>query len=388
MTLPAPTTLPEFNAQFPDEAACVEYLFLVRWGNGFVCPKCGDTHASVIKTRGLIECRNHHQTSVTAGTIMHRSKQPLRTWFYAAFLVSTLTPGISAVQFQKQLGLSRYETAFQLLHKLRAGLVDPEREPLKGEVEVDEAYVGGVEEGRPGRGAETKSLIVVGVEVIRYEVEIPPTSKFYTPGGDNVAEKMRAGRVRMTVIEHADSATLVPWCQKHIAPGSLVVTDGSSAYNPLTKLGYEVEKVFASHKGTKTGHYLPLVHLLISNLKRWYMGTHKGAIMPQHLQAYLNEFTFRFNRRFWRGPAFLRCLGLAVSAEDRPEYLTLYATKHGPEAGGWVHPNPRRVVSDAAVEAIVDDLEEAADDGLRDWIGEHRPEVREKVRRAAERSAG
>lgn len=377
--LPAPTTLPEFMALFPTEEACVEYLFMVRWGAGFACPKCGDPHGSVIKTRGLIECRKGHQTSVTAGTVMHRSKQPLRTWFYGAFLVSTLTPGISALQFQKQLGLSRYETAFQMLHKLRSALVDPEREPLKGEVEVDEAYVGGVEEGRPGRGAETKSLIVVAVGVIRYEA--------IGKDGETPVKKMRAGRVRMSVIPDASSATLVPWVQKNVAAGSHLVTDGSASYNPLTKLGYTVEKVFASHKKVPTGQYLPLVHLIISNLKRWYMGTHKGAILPQHLPAYLNEFTFRFNRRFWRGPAFLRLLGLAVSAESRPEYETLYATKAGEGAGGWVHPNPRRVVTGEAVDALVDDLEEHAEPPLQVWIGGHRDEVRTTVRQAMEARA-
>ena len=177
MNLPAPTTLPEFHALFPNEEACVEYLFLVRWGDGFVCPKCGDTHATVIKTRALVECKNRHQISVTTDTVMHRSKQPLLTWFYAAFLVTTLKPGISALQFQKQLGIGRYETAWNLMHKLKSSLVDPEREPLQGEVEVDEAYVGGVEPGRPGRGAVDKALVVVAVEVVRYEVPGPDGQK-------------------------------------------------------------------------------------------------------------------------------------------------------------------------------------------------------------------
>lgn len=377
MTLPAPTTLPEFDAMFPDEEACIEYLFLVRWGDGFVCPKCGDTHATVIKTRGLVECRRGHQTSVTAGTIMHRTKQPLRTWFYAAFLVTTLKPGISALQFQAQLGIKRNETAWNLLHKLRAGLVDPERTPLSGEVEVDEAYVGGVEEGRPGRGAVDKALVVVAVEVIRWEEE----------GKDGKPiKRMRAGRARMTVIEHADSATLVPWVQKNVAPGSTVVTDGAAAYNPLTKLGYSLQKVFASRKGVKTGDYLPLVGLVTSNLKRVLIGTYKGAVRKHHLQAYLNEFVFRFNRRFWRGPAFLRALGLMVHAEDRPEYDTLYGIREK-EAGAWVHPNPRRVVSDEAVDAIVDDLGDAAEPPLREWMDEHRPEIRQRVREACEASA-
>lgn len=377
MSLPAPTTLPEFHAMFPNEEACVEYLFLVRWGAGFKCPKCGDTHATVLKTRGLVECKNKHQISVTNGTVMHRSKQPLLTWFYAAFLITTLKPGISALQFQKQMGIGRYETAWNLLHKLRAGLVDPDREPLKGEVEVDEAYVGGVEEGRPGRGAIDKALVVVAVEVVRYEV----------PGKDgDLVERIRAGRARMTVIEHADSATLVPWVQKDVEPGALVVTDGSAAYNPLTKLGYGLRKVFASHKGTKTGDYLPLVGLVTSNLKRVLIGTFKGAVRKHHLQAYLNAYVFEFNRRFWRGPSFLRALNLATHVTNWPEYDALYSVKAKGD-GAWVHPNPRRVVIAEAVDAIVDDLEETAEPELQTWISGHRGEVRAKVRHAAEKGA-
>ena len=281
-------------------------------------------------------CGNGHQTSVTAGTMMHRTKQPLLTWFYGAFLVSTLTPGISAVQFQRQLGLSRYETAFQMLHKLRACLVDPAREPLRGEVEVDEAYVGGVEKGRPGRGAETKSIILVGVEVIPYEA--------LGKDRETLVTKIRAGRIRISTVPDLAAATLVPWVQRNVAVGSKVLTDGNSSYNALGSLGYSHERVFASHKKVGTGQYLPLVHLIIVNLKSWLRGTHKGAVLPKHLPAYLNEFTFRFNRRFWRGPAFTRALGLAVHADQRPEYDTLYAAG---EDGGWVHPDAPRAASDA-----------------------------------------
>jgi transposase-like protein len=382
MNLPAPTTLPEFDALFPDEEACVEYLYLVRWGDGFVCPKCGDTHASVIKTRGLVECRKGHQTSVTAGTAMHRSKQSLRTWFYAAFLVSTLKPGISAVQFQGQLGLSRYETAFHMLHKLRSALVAPGREKLRGEVEIDEAFIGGAEEGRPGRGAETKRLVIFAVEVIRW---IAPDPKA-PDDPDRGVEKTKAGRIRVTVIPDASAETLLPWVEANVEKGALVVTDGWAGYNGVKALGYEHKRVLQSSKGVKTGVYLPMVHLIISNLKRVLLGTYKGAISPQHLPAYLNEFVFRFNRRWWRGPSFSRAIGLMAAAEKRPEYDTLYGVK-AKEEGAWVRPNPRRVVSGRVVEVIVGDLEGAADADLREWIGEHRADVREVVRTSCEARA-
>lgn len=379
-TADLPTTLPAFAAMFPDEATCEAYLMRVRWPDGFICPKCRATKGYPVAGRGVMECPQGHQTSATAGTIMHRSKQPLTTWFYGAFLISTLTPGISAVQFQKQLGLTRYETAFQLLHKLRAGLVDPARTPLHGEVEVDELFVGGKEEGRPGRGAESKALVICAVEITRYVVP----SKTDPNAG---VQKSRAGRLRMSVIQDASAETLLPWIQSNIVPGSTIYTDGWAGYSGLARLGYNHQRIRQSHRGVKTGVYLPLVHLLISNLKRELLGTYKGAWRRQHLPAYLNEFVYRFNRRFWRGPAFLRVLGLATTATRWPEYKTLYATKAAPAEGlrRWVHPNPRVKVTDAAVEAIFADLLDAAQGELHAWILNHEKAVRRAIRRSCER---
>ena len=328
-----PQSLLEFQRLFATEEQCADYLHKLRWPEGFVCPRCGSPTGYTLATRRVTECRNGHQVSLTAGTGMHRSKLPLTLWFHGAYLVSTLTPGISALQFQKQLGISRYETAFQLLHKLRSALVAPGREPLHGEVEVDEGFIGGPEEGRPGRGAESKSLVVFGVEIIRYAAPDPRN-----PANPQAqVEKMRAGRVRMNVIPDASAETLIPWCALNIEVGSLVITDGWSGYNDLEKLSYVHQRILQSVKGKKTSAYLPMVHLIVSNLKRWLLGTHKGAVLPRHLPAYLNEFTFRFNRRFWRGPAFHRALGLIIHAEKWPEYDTLYSVAKG-GAGAWVHP--------------------------------------------------
>jgi len=339
----APTTLPEFQRLFADEGASREYIAAVRWPNGFTCPKC-DRAQGWWTARNTIKCTNGHQTSVTAGTVMHRSKLPLATWLYGAFLVSTLTPGISALQFQRQLGIHRYETAFQMLHKLRAALVAPGREKLNREVEVDEGFVGGVEEGRPGRGADRKALVIIAVEVVHWTQ--PQFNK--ETGLTEIVERNRAGRVRLSVIRDASAETLLPWVQANIENGAKVFTDGWAGYNNLEKLGYRHERVLQSCKGKKTGRYLPMVHLIISNLKRWLLGTYKGAVSAKHLPAYLNEFTFRFNRRFWRGPAFLRALGLMVHADARPEYKTLYATG---EEGGWAHPNSEPGRQDGLVES-------------------------------------
>jgi transposase-like protein len=328
----APSTLIQFARTFPTDDACLEFLARMRWPNGFVCPACGSTRASFLKKRRLWECfPNKHQTSVTAGTVLHGTRTSLTTWFYAAYLMSTLTPGISALQLQKQLGIGRYETAFQMLHKLRSALVAPGREQLGGVVEVDECFIGGPEEGRPGRGAETKVLVVVGVEIVEWTA---PDPRF--PDNPDVGiGKHRAGRVRMNIIPDASGKTLIPWVSEKIAKGSTVMTDGWKGYSGLAAAGYQRKIVFQRRMGQPTGEFLPMVHLIISNLKRWLTGTYKGGWQPKHLQAYLNEFTFRFNRRFWRGPAFARALGLATHPVKRATYASLYAAG---DEGGWVHP--------------------------------------------------
>lgn len=374
MTQEAPTTLPQFMRMFPDDEACARYLYKIRYPDGFVCPVCGDTRGYDLLKRRLIECGNGHQISITAHTVMHRTKQPLTTWFYAAYLVSTLTPGISAVQFQRQLGIGRYETAFNMLHKLRAGLVDPERTPLSGRVEVDEAFVGGREDGKPGRGAVDKTLVVIGVEVVPYLKEAKKD-------GPVMAE--RAGRIRAAVIPNAEAATLLPWVQKNVAKGSTVLTDGWAGYNGLAALGYTHERVLQTVQGKKTGHFLPMVHLIVSNLKRWILGTHKGAVLPHHMQAYLNEFVFRFNRRFWRGPAFTRALGLMVSAETWPEYDTLYGVE-ADEQGAWVHPNPAPTEVDELWARVMNILRKQGGDDAVAWALEHEDRLREVVALAAD----
>ena len=353
--LEKPSSLLDFVRMFTTDEACAEYLFRVRHTNGFVCPKCSSQKGWPIAGRGVIECNNGHQVSLKAGTVMHRSRQHLTTWFYAAYLMSTLTPGISALQFQKQLGIKRYETAFNMLHKLRSALVAPEREKLKGEVEVDECYIGGPEEEKPGRSKGKKSLVVVSVEIVRwidtsgrkagrhvtqYDIEGPPERQQRSQADGEPVLRKRAGRVRMTVIPDASAETLLPWIGSNIEKGTKIYTDGWKGYNGLQGGGYSHIRTLQTHKGHKTGKWLPLVHLIVSNLKRWLTGTHKGAVTQKHLQAYLNEFTFRFNRRFWRGPAFLRALGLAVNVNEWPQYDTLYS-------GKWAHPETEKSVPES-----------------------------------------
>lgn len=310
-----PRTVMEFQRRFSTDAAVFKYMIESRWPEGFVCPRCGGREAYWIETRALLQCKRcSYQASLTAGTVLHRSKMPLRAWFYAAWLVTTQTPGMSAVQFARQLGIKNYETAFTMLHKLRAAMVKEGREPLREVVEVDETYVGGKKAGPGGRGARGKAIVAGAVEV----------------RGDY------AGRVRLRVIPNVSGSTLVGFVQANVEPGSAVKTDGWEGYNGLRKAGY---RHFPVVEGTpeRASKILPHIHRVFSNLKSWLIGTHHGVSI-QHLQAYLNEFTFRFNRRKTPMAAFQTVLGLTAQRYG-PTQAGLYGVKKG-RIGAWTHPNP------------------------------------------------
>jgi transposase-like protein len=287
-----PRTIIEFQHRFPDEDACRQYLFESRWPQGFRCPRCGSEAATGLPRRLLWQCSAcRYQVSVTAGTVLHRTRTPLHLWFWAAYLVTTGTPGISALQLQRQLGLKRYETSWTMLHKLRRAMVNPEREPLTGVVEVDECFVGGHEPGlRGGRQQGIKALVIVAVEV----------------------RGAGSGRIRMQVIDDASADTLCDFVAESIAAGATVRTDGWSGYKRLARLGFDHQprSQRAHHLlGEDPDEILPRVHRVISHLKTWLQGTHRG-VSEEYLQVYLDEFTFRFNRRRTPMAAFQRVLGL------------------------------------------------------------------------------
>lgn len=307
-----PKTRLEFQKWFPDEKACLDYLRQSRWSDGFVCPQCGSTRDPYsIEAYQRFECSGcGHQTSVTAGTVMHRTKMPLQAWFEGAYLVTTLTPGLSAVQFQRQLGINTYETAFQMLHKLRAAMVRPERDRIHGLVEADETLIGGKKAGKRGRGAAGKVLVVGAIEVL----------------GKN-EKRERAGRLRLHVVPDASARSLVGFITDKVEPGSIITTDDWLGYTGLEDKGYRHEVV-----GPKE---LEHIHHTFGNLKTWLKGTHHG-VSSKHLQAYLNEFVFRHNRRRTPMAAFQTILGLATHAEG-PTYKQIYSAGN---KGGWVHPSP------------------------------------------------
>jgi transposase-like protein len=242
---------------------------------------------------------------------MHRSKQPLCLWLLAAYLVVTDKRGISAVQLQKQLGIGRYETAFNMLHKLRAAMVNPDRESLRGTVEVDETYIGGPVIGKHGRGT-TKALVIGAVEL----------------------QNDRPVRVRFNKIPSASAANVLKFVTDTVERGSEVITDGSPSYNGLYEKGY-VQRVQSTRMlGDDPDKVLPNFHRAVSNMKTWLLGTHHGAVSQKHLQAYLNEFAFRYNRRRNLQAAFQTILGLTPKSEG-PTYKGLYE-------GTYEHKNPRR----------------------------------------------
>ena len=320
--LPFPHSLPEFQRLFPDEAACAAYLERARWRDGFVCPHCAvaDKPRYVSTRPKVLRCRHcRRDTSLTAGTVMALTHTPLSVWFWGAYLVASQTPGMSAVQFQRQLGLSCYETAFQILHKLRTGMVRPDQDKIGGKpdetVEVDETWIGGRTRGK-GRGVHDMVLVACAVEVRQRK----------RTGSFNKRKTGRyAGRVRLSVVPDRSAKSLVGFIERNVAPGASIITDDWTSYATLGKRGYLHTAVAERGDMEVAETFLPIIHLVFSNLKTWLRGTHHG-VSPQHLQAYLNEFTFRFNRRFYPFNAFRSLLGIAgdVSA---PTYADLYAAK-------------------------------------------------------------
>lgn len=286
-----PKSIVEFQERFASEEACRAFLFESRWQEGFVCPRCSARKAFEMRHRPLWQCAGCGlQSSVTAGTVMHATRTPLRLWFWAAYLVATHTPGISAVQLQRQLGLSRYETAWLILHKLRRAMVAPEREPLKAEVEVDETLIGGRDSERSGgRQRDGKALVAVGVEV----------------------RGRGAGRIRLKVIPNASAKSLGGFLQAHVAPGAIVHTDGWHGYDRVGSLGYEHRPLKQRWRHPDRQLILPRAHRTVANLKTWLLGTHRG-VSEDHIQVYLDEFVFRHNRRRVPMAAFQTLLGLGA----------------------------------------------------------------------------
>ena len=264
---------------------------------------------------------------------MHGTHSDLSTWFWGAYLVTTQTPGQSAIQFQRQLNLPRYETAFQILHKLRAGMVRPERDTIGGEypVELDECFVGGRSRGT-GSGIHDMATVVGAVEVRQRKNAEDRAAKYKEDyaGGIPLKKLVYAGRLRLRVIPSREAKDLLLFAHENVTKGSRIRTDAWRGYSELPKLGFEHFPLVLAGDPEKGDAHLPMIHLVFSNLKTWILGTHHGAIARHHLQAYLNEYVFRFNRRFYPMTAFNSVLGIAARSTSAT-YDQLYS-------GRWKHP--------------------------------------------------
>ena len=289
-----PRTYREFVAMFLDDKSCREFLYKLRWDDGFICPKCEVLSTPWEQTHKRLVCPNcRHQTTVTTGTIFDKTRTPLTTWLEAAWHITTAKNGMSAKTIEQTLGVS-YVTAWTMLQRFRVAMVNIEREKLSGIVEIDETQVGGVDVGgKRGRGSK-KSLVVIAVEV-------------HNPKG--------FGRVRMRYIPDASNNSLLSFIGDVVHTGSTVCTDGWSGYNKLKTLEFNHEITVMSHSNDQAHVSMPGVHRVASLLKRWILGTHQGSFSQEHLQSYLEEYTFRFNRRLSknRGLVFRRLLEQAVS---------------------------------------------------------------------------
>ena len=298
-----PRTLVEFETRFATERACRAYLTALRWPEGFRCPACHG--AAVWETaRGRRVCRTcHRSTSVTAGTVLQDTRLPLRVWFRAMWWVCSQKTGVSALGLQRLLGLGSYETAWTLLHKLRRAMVRPGRDRLGGVVEVDETYVGGDRPGKRGRGAGGKALVLVAAEAVGPAI----------------------GRIRLARTPDLTAPRLTRFVERSVAPDSIVRTDGYGAYAGLADVGYHHEVVRRKPSTEDPETLLPRVHRVVALLKRWWLGTHQGAIQPHQLDYYLDEFTFRFNRRTSRsrGKLFYRLVQQAVQIDPAPYELLI-----------------------------------------------------------------
>ena len=293
-----PATWQQFREWFPDEKACVAYLEHLRWRDGFRCPGCAGEKGWPLED-GAWACSGcARRVSVTAGTIFDRSRIPLADWFTAIWYMTNQKYGVSALGLQRLLGLGSYQAAWTMLRKLRAAMVRRGRERLSGIVEVDETYVGGIEQGKSGRGTERKFIVVIAVELL-------------DPKG--------FGRVRLRRVQDVSSASLTAFIRYAVEPGAEVRTDGWKGYLGLAERNYRHRPINLSATGDPAHVVMPGVHTVAALLKRWLLGTHQGSVTAAHLNAYLDEFAFRFNRRKSRrrGMLFYRLLENAVITKPK-----------------------------------------------------------------------
>jgi len=292
-----------FQRRFATEKACRKRLFALRWPEGFRCPKCGGSESYVLEKRLLYQCVNcKHQTSLTAGTIMHRTRTPLVKWFWAIFLVSTDKRGLSALALSRKINIG-LKYAWTMLHKIRKAMEARDAEyQLAGLIQVDDAFFkGGVNKGGDKRGRGTAKVPVIVMAAVKGEA---------------------VTFAKMQVVENVDGKKIKAVLSEHVAPGQIVRSDGFAAYNVVEELDLAHDKqIVHPRQGEPCFDMLKWVNILVSNAKAFILGTYHG-VQKKHLQKYLDEYCYRFNRRFWPGQAFDRLL-LACSRSGPMTYAEL-----------------------------------------------------------------
>jgi len=278
----------EFQKLFSSEKKCEKYLFKKRWENGFSCPRCGHTQYYSLPKRKLYQCKKcGYQTSITANTIFHKTRTPLRKWFWAIYLLTNNKNGISALQLQKQLSIKSYQTAWTMLHKIRNAMTKRnKRYKLGGLIELDEAYLGQKKHsGKRGRGSENKATVLAAIEV---------------PNNKNPRFAF------LKKVEDISSNTVLDEISQNVKEHQIIKTDGYSSYKQISSSGYyHYPKVMNNVEDIKK--HMPWVHILISNLKSSIRAVFHG-VSKKHLQRYLDEYSYRFNRRFVENQLFDRLL--------------------------------------------------------------------------------
>ena len=314
-----PSNWIEFQDWFATEDSCTAYLERLRWSKGFCCPSCGAIDEPTRATRGRLICRScRHQSSVTAGTVFDKTRTPLRVWFAAAWYITNQKQGVSALGLQRVLGLNSYQTAWTMLHRFRRAMVRPDRDLLSGIVEVDEVFLALSRKDKenpraPGSKTRNRSHLVA----IAVAIEVHDPKGF--------------GRIRLHRIAAPTIDAIVPFVQGNIASGSTVRTDGSAIYATLKDIGFNHDPHVILGSKVPAHEPLPGVHRIAALIKRWFLGTHQGAVDPRHVDYYLDEFTFRFNRRKSgsRGMLFYRLIQQSVVAPPAT-YANIRDNHHPP----------------------------------------------------------
>ena len=283
----------EFDKRFSTQRACYDYLFNLKWPDGFSCNECKHSAYWVSSKYIYICTRCEHQYSLTAGTIMHGTKKPITYWFKAMWWFTTRKSGVNAINLKDLLGLGSYDTAWTWLQKLRRCTIRSGREKLTGTVEVDDFVLGGKKSGKRGRGAEGKTIVLAAAE----------------------KHGRKLGRIRLQVSKDCSSDSLMPFIEHNIESGSHIITDGWKGYNPIACGNYSHHRVYWT-KSADNSSVLPGVHIIASLLKRVMLGTFQGRFEPKHLQNYLNEYVFRFNRRRSKsvGKKFMRLVQQVIAS--------------------------------------------------------------------------